>query len=134
MFFYVSDHQTKCHRLVSSVTWVSHVLCMICILVAQKHYTIDVVIGYFVTSRFYVKFHTALNKNTLKRFITLQRFLEPPTNATVLNEFDIPKIGLQRMFIKFILCTKIFKRNIIHSKSFTLIYKKEFSLNRASYV
>ena len=107
---------------------------MICILVAQKHYTIDVVIGYFVTSRFYVKFHTALNNNTLKRFITVQRFLEPPINATILNEFDIPKIGLKRVFIKFIFCTKTFKRYIIRSKLLTLIYNKEFRLKRASYV
>uniref|UniRef100_A0A8C1UMS9 Sphingomyelin synthase 2a n=2 Tax=Cyprinus carpio TaxID=7962 RepID=A0A8C1UMS9_CYPCA len=53
--------------------WWYHLLCwltaavgVMCILVAHEHYTVDVVVAYFITTRLFYWYHTMANLQTLK--------------------------------------------------------------------
>uniref|UniRef100_A0A8C6SUB7 Sphingomyelin synthase 2b n=1 Tax=Neogobius melanostomus TaxID=47308 RepID=A0A8C6SUB7_9GOBI len=47
--------------------WVLSVSGVVCILVAHEHYSIDVVIAYFVTTRLFWWYHTMANSHALRR-------------------------------------------------------------------
>ena len=70
---------------------------MLFILAAQKHYTIDVVIGFWVTYKIYVEFHEALEDSTLKRFSTARSFVMPLGGGQVTNTFEWPKMSIQKL-------------------------------------
>ncbi|XP_026179069.1 phosphatidylcholine:ceramide cholinephosphotransferase 2-like [Mastacembelus armatus] len=87
--------------------WWYHWLCwllsasgIVCILIAHEHYSIDVVIGYFVTTRIFWWYHTMANTHVLRQapsnylsrtwWNLIFNFLEKNVQTTVPVEFELP--------------------------------------------
>lgn len=79
-------------------TWILNLFGIFFILAAHEHYSIDVFIAFYITSRLFLYYHTLANSRTLRQrdnyrakiWFPLFSFFESRIDGMVPNEYQIP--------------------------------------------
>lgn len=69
MFCVVDSPRSWLWRCYHAMCWLLSAVGVVCILIAHEHYSIDVVVAYFITSRLFYWYHTMAN-NQVKAYKT----------------------------------------------------------------
>ncbi|KAJ8319084.1 hypothetical protein KUTeg_004175 [Tegillarca granosa] len=81
-----------------TVTWVANIFGLFLILAAHEHYSIDVFVAFYITSRLFLYYHTLANNRSLmlrdktrtRIWFPLLTFFESRCDGIVPNEFEWP--------------------------------------------
>ncbi|KAI7794641.1 hypothetical protein IRJ41_020511, partial [Triplophysa rosa] len=67
-FLFIQEYspRTLLWRFYHVICWLLSAVGVVCILAAHEHYTVDVVVAYFITSRLFYWYHTMANNQTLR--------------------------------------------------------------------
>ncbi|XP_012708184.2 phosphatidylcholine:ceramide cholinephosphotransferase 2 [Fundulus heteroclitus] len=65
-YLFIKEYSPKSFWWYHLVCWLLSAVGVLCILVAHEHYTVDVVVAYFITSRLFWWYHTMANLQILK--------------------------------------------------------------------
>ncbi|KAL0970562.1 hypothetical protein UPYG_G00243770 [Umbra pygmaea] len=65
-YLFIQEYSPKKMRLYVFLCWLLSAVGIICILIGHEHYSIDVVIAYFITSRLFWWYHTMANTKALR--------------------------------------------------------------------
>merc|ERR1719184_48497 len=101
--------------LLHRASFLSSVIGVILLLLARGHYTIDVVLAYYVSSRLWWVYHTLAHNDTLKRpgphnllthlwWWTVFSFFETKINGPLPNQFSLPLPQRLKRFLKAKIC------------------------------
>lgn len=95
--FYLTDTPRKLYYL-HTCSWMANMFGVFLILAAHEHYSIDVFVAFYLTSRLFLYYHTLANNRSLmdrdkgrRRFwFPLFSFFESKCDGVVPNEFEWP--------------------------------------------
>jgi len=100
--FFITEYTTRSIYFLHTFTWVCNCFGIFFILAAHEHYSIDVFIAFYITSRLFLYYHTLVNNRALfkshqsfdaKRtwfYFPLFSFFEQNIDGRVPNEFELP--------------------------------------------
>ncbi|KAJ2939632.1 hypothetical protein O0L34_g14352 [Tuta absoluta] len=103
--FFITEYTSRNLYLLHILTWVMNMFGIFFILAAHEHYSIDVFIAFYITSRLFLYYHTlsnnqALMKNDSSRtriWFPLLSFFESEVDGIVPNEYEGPVTILNNM-------------------------------------
>ncbi len=103
------DTPTKLY-LVHTVSWVLNLFGIFFILAAHEHYSIDVFIAFYISTRLFLYYHTLANNRALYQrdrhrtriWFPLFYFFESSVNGIVPNTFDVPWRGYQELLVRYL--------------------------------
>ncbi|OWA51986.1 Sphingomyelin synthase-related protein 1 [Hypsibius exemplaris] len=92
---FITEYTPKRYRMVHIASWVLNLFGMFFILAAHEHYSIDVFIAFYISSRLFLYYHTLANTDILRRFprranlyFPLYSFFEADVYRVVPNEYQ----------------------------------------------
>ena len=96
--FFITDYTSRRIHFLHTFTWICNVFGIFFILAAHEHYSIDVFVAFYITSRLFLYYHTlANNKGAVSRvgqrswfYFPLFYFFESNIDGKVPNEFEYP--------------------------------------------
>ncbi len=96
-------------------TWVANIFGLFFILGAHEHYSIDVFVAFYITSRLFLYYHSLANSKVLfqrdhkrvKIWFPLFSYFESNIHSMVPNEYEYPPAFLHQIY-KFV--KKVFKK------------------------
>ncbi|XP_023335231.1 sphingomyelin synthase-related protein 1 [Eurytemora carolleeae] len=100
--FFITEYTSRRIYFLHTFTWVCNCFGIFFILAAHEHYSIDVFIAFYITSRLFLYYHTLVNNRTLFRshqgqdskrtwfYFPLFSFFEQNIDGRVPNEFSLP--------------------------------------------
>lgn len=99
VFFYVTDTPRHLYFL-HTFTWMLNMFGIFFILAAHEHYSIDVFVAFYITSRLFLYYHTLANNQALmqrdsirtKIWFPLFSFFEASVDGIVPNEYESPSV------------------------------------------
>ncbi|XP_061106785.1 phosphatidylcholine:ceramide cholinephosphotransferase 2-like [Conger conger] len=65
-YLFIKEYSPRTFWLYHVVCWLLSIVGVVCILVAHEHYSVDVVVAYFITSRLFYWYHTMANVQELR--------------------------------------------------------------------
>ncbi|TWW58716.1 phosphatidylcholine:ceramide cholinephosphotransferase 2 [Takifugu rubripes] len=65
-YLFIKEYSPRSFWWYHLICWLLSAVGVVCILVAHEHYSVDVVVAYFITSRLFWWYHTMANLQTLK--------------------------------------------------------------------
>ncbi|XP_069467396.1 phosphatidylcholine:ceramide cholinephosphotransferase 1 [Ambystoma mexicanum] len=65
-YMFIKEYSPQRFRYYHWICWILSIVGIFCILLAHDHYTVDVVVAYYVTSRLFWWYHTMANQQVLK--------------------------------------------------------------------
>ncbi|KAJ8281076.1 hypothetical protein GJAV_G00063230 [Gymnothorax javanicus] len=65
-YLFIKEYSPKSFWWYHLMCWLLSAVGVVCILVAHEHYTVDVVVAYFITSRLFWWYHTMANAQSLR--------------------------------------------------------------------
>ncbi|XP_051560860.1 phosphatidylcholine:ceramide cholinephosphotransferase 2-like [Myxocyprinus asiaticus] len=65
-YLFIKEYSPRSFWWYHLLCWLMAAVSVVCILVAHEHYSVDVVVAYFITSRLFYWYHTMANLQTLK--------------------------------------------------------------------
>ncbi|UJR20996.1 hypothetical protein I4U23_024096 [Adineta vaga] len=94
----ITEYTTSDFYVIHLLSWLCNILGMILILAAHEHYTIDVLIAFFLTSRLFLYYHSLANNavlhsitdNRLSIWFPMFSYFERNTQCMVPNVLRIP--------------------------------------------
>lgn len=97
IWFFLTDTPRKLYYL-HTCSWMANMFGVFLILAAHEHYSIDVFVAFYLTSRLFLYYHTLANNRSLmdrdkgrRRFwFPLFSFFESKCDGVVPNEFEWP--------------------------------------------
>ena len=101
MFFLSPDTPRRLYFL-HTFTWILNLFGIFFILAAHEHYSIDVFVAFYITSRLFLYYHTLANSRALRQrdharakiWFPLFSFFEARINGMIPNEYQIPWANL----------------------------------------
>jgi len=113
--FFITEYTSRNIYFLHTFTWVCNCFGIFFILAAHEHYSIDVFIAFYITSRLFLYYHTLVNNRALfkshqsfdaKRtwfYFPLFSFFEQNIDGRIPNEFELPltSVDLHNIVIKF---------------------------------
>lgn len=92
---------------VHTFTWLLNMFGIFFILSAHEHYSIDVFVAFYITSRLFLYYHTLANNQALMQrdsnrtriWFPLFSFFESSVDGIVPNEYESPLIPLRKLFM-----------------------------------
>uniref|UniRef100_A0A1A8BA71 Phosphatidylcholine:ceramide cholinephosphotransferase 1 n=1 Tax=Nothobranchius kadleci TaxID=1051664 RepID=A0A1A8BA71_NOTKA len=100
-FLFIKEYSPKRYWWYQWLCWTLSAVGIFCILLAHDHYTVDVVVAYFITSRLFWWYHTMANQQSLKEssqsnpfsrvwWYRLFQFFEENVRGTVPRSYQLP--------------------------------------------
>ncbi|KAJ1141778.1 hypothetical protein NDU88_008106 [Pleurodeles waltl] len=65
-YMFIKEYSPLRFRIYHWICWILSIVGVFCILLAHDHYTVDVVVAYYITSRLFWWYHTMANQQVLK--------------------------------------------------------------------
>ncbi|GAV02919.1 hypothetical protein RvY_13421 [Ramazzottius varieornatus] len=95
--FFITEYTPKRHRMIHLASWTLNLFGMFFILAAHEHYSIDVFIAFYISSRLFLYYHTLANTDIVRRhprktnlYFPLYAFFEADVYRVVPNEYEWP--------------------------------------------
>jgi len=96
--YFINEYSPSNYEGLRIVTWVLNFFGMFFVLAAHEHYTIDVVVAFYISSRLFTHYHdlasgvTLSNRRGLQRrsFLPMFHYFEEHSDGVVPNEFEWP--------------------------------------------
>lgn len=106
MFPFISDTPRHLY-FVHTFTWLLNMFGIFFILSAHEHYSIDVFVAFYITSRLFLYYHTLANNQALMQrdsnrtriWFPLFSFFESSVDGIVPNEYESPLIPLTKLLL-----------------------------------
>ncbi|XP_013857810.1 phosphatidylcholine:ceramide cholinephosphotransferase 1 [Austrofundulus limnaeus] len=100
-FLFIKEYSPKRFWWYHWLCWTLSAVGIFCILLAHDHYTVDVVVAYFITTRLFWWYHTMANQQSLKEssqsnpfsrvwWYRLFQFFEENVHGTVPRSYQLP--------------------------------------------
>ncbi|XP_034238891.1 sphingomyelin synthase-related protein 1 isoform X2 [Thrips palmi] len=110
--FFITEYTPRHMYFVHTFTWMLNMFGIFFILAAHEHYSIDVFIAFYITSRLFLYYHTLANNRSLmmrdsnrtRIWFPLFSFFESSVDGIVPNEYESPLVPLGK------LCSLIYTR------------------------
>merc|ERR1719244_2382529 len=100
--FFITEYTSRRIYFLHTFTWLCNCFGIFFILAAHEHYSIDVFVAFYISSRLFLYYHTLVNNRTTSRcqdsyeakrtwfFFPLFSFLEQNVDGRIENEFELP--------------------------------------------
>ncbi|CAG5035785.1 unnamed protein product [Parnassius apollo] len=103
--FFITEYTSRNLYLLHILTWVMNMFGIFFILAAHEHYSIDVFIAFYITSRLFLYYHTLSNNQALMQndssrtriWFPLLSFFESEVDGIVPNEYEGPMTVLNNL-------------------------------------
>lgn len=106
VFLILSDSPRHLYYL-HTFTWILNMFGIFFILAAHEHYSIDVFVAFYITSRLFLYYHTLANNQALMQrdsnrtriWFPLFSFFESSVDGIVPNEYESPFVAMQKLLM-----------------------------------
>ncbi|XP_032781744.2 sphingomyelin synthase-related protein 1 [Daphnia magna] len=96
--FFITEYTPRRLYFLHTFTWILNLFGVFFILAAREHYSIDVFVAFYISSRMFLYYHTLANSRTLKQrdryrarvWFPLFSFFEARIDGMVPNEYQMP--------------------------------------------
>merc|ERR550517_1627523 len=100
--FFITEYTPRKIYFLHTFTWILNLFGIFFILAAREHYSIDVFIAFYITSRLFLYYHTLANSRALFRshqgfdakrtwfYFPMFSFLEQNVDGRIPNVFELP--------------------------------------------
>ncbi|XP_069686693.1 sphingomyelin synthase-related protein 1-like isoform X4 [Periplaneta americana] len=103
--FFITEYTPRHLYFVHTFTWLLNMFGIFFILSAHEHYSIDVFVAFYITSRLFLYYHTLANNQALMQrdsnrtriWFPLFSFFESSVDGIVPNEYESPLIPLRKL-------------------------------------
>jgi hypothetical protein len=107
---FICEYTPKKWRGLHTLTWIMNIFGMFFVLASHEHYTLDVCVAFYISSRLFRYYHHHANiqhvideidkdhKDQWFIYLPLYKFLEQNSNGKVPNEYELPWHGIVGFF------------------------------------
>ncbi|XP_041485963.1 sphingomyelin synthase-related protein 1-like [Lytechinus variegatus] len=102
--FFITEYSPRKFHILHTATWVINLFGIFFILAGHEHYTIDVFIAFYITSRLFLYYHTLANNRALRQgdervrvWFPMFSFFEANVDGIVPNEYEFPLPSLTKI-------------------------------------
>ncbi|KAK7868363.1 hypothetical protein R5R35_013653 [Gryllus longicercus] len=105
--FFITEYTPRHLYFVHTFTWLLNMFGIFFILSAHEHYSIDVFVAFYITSRLFLYYHTLANNQALMQrdsnrtrvWFPLFSFFESSVDGIVPNEYESPVVPIRKLLI-----------------------------------
>uniref|UniRef100_A0A8C7NSR6 Sphingomyelin synthase-related protein 1 n=1 Tax=Oncorhynchus mykiss TaxID=8022 RepID=A0A8C7NSR6_ONCMY len=97
--FFITEYTPRSWHLIHTISWVLNLFGIFFILAAHEHYSIDVFIAFYITTRLFLYYHTLANTRAFQHsrrariWFPMFSFFECNVNGPVHNQYNWPFSG-----------------------------------------
>ncbi|CAH1392409.1 unnamed protein product [Nezara viridula] len=104
--FFITEYSPRDIYLLHTFSWLLNMFGIFFILSGHEHYSIDVFIAFYITSRLFLYYHTLANNQSLMQrdtgrtriWFPLFSFFESGVDGIVPNEYESPVVIVEKLF------------------------------------